>query len=126
MRATNPPSEVIPTRSPMPSTETSTWVAPAAIASYAFAMAQPVSLWPWKPMSQRTARADLADERVDLARRGDPDRVGDADAVDAQPLRRLVDGEQVRHLGAERVLGGEADLEPGGERELDGRRPSRR
>ena len=54
--------------------------------------AQPVSLWPWKPMSQRTALPHLAYEREDLARRGDPDGVGEADPVDAEPLRGAVDG----------------------------------
>src|SRR6266540_5445449 len=45
----------MPTRSPIPSTDTSTCVAPAEIASYAFAIAQPVSLCAWKPMSHFTA-----------------------------------------------------------------------
>jgi hypothetical protein len=41
--------------------------------------------------------------------------------VHAEALRRLVDGDEVLHLGAEGVLGGEADLEPSREGELDGR-----
>ena len=44
-RAMSPPSGVIPFRSPMPSAEVSTCVAPASRASKALAMAQPVSFF---------------------------------------------------------------------------------
>ena len=52
--ATSPPRGVIPTRSPIPRTVVSMWVAPASSAQYAFAMAMPVSLWRWISMSQLT------------------------------------------------------------------------
>jgi hypothetical protein len=52
--AKKPPSEVIPLRSPIPSTLVSTWVAPPSRAQNALAIAQPVSLWKCVSMSQLT------------------------------------------------------------------------
>ena len=58
-------------------------------------MAQPVSLWPWNSMSQDTRLLHLAHQIVDLPRRGHAHRVGDAHAVDAQLVHRLVDRQDV-------------------------------
>ena len=52
-----------------------------------------------------------ADELVNLARVCAADSVGDANAIDANLIHRLVDGEEVHEIGAERVLGREADLD---------------
>ena len=63
MRATKPPSGVMPLRSPMPSTVVSMCVAPASSAAQALAMAQPESLWPWNSMSQRVSRRSVPTSR---------------------------------------------------------------
>src|SRR6266511_3824648 len=110
----------MPTRSPIPSTDTSTCVAPAEIASYAFAMAQPVSLWAWKPMSHLTALRSSRTSTKTWRGVAMP-------TVSAIPIRWTPSfsaawwTDEVLHLRAEGVLGGEADLEPRRERELDGR-----
>ena len=105
MRAMKPPSGVIPTRSPMPRTETSTWVAPAATrlvgvghgaAGVVVAVEADVALH---------GAPDLAEEREDLARGGDAHGVGQPDAVDAELLGGPVDRQEVGLLGAEGVLG---------------------
>lgn len=54
--------------------------------------------------------AESADEVIDLAGAGAADSVGDTNAVDANLVDGAVDGEEVDQVGAERVLGGEADL----------------
>ena len=55
--------------------------------------------------------AQRAHQVEHLARVGDAHGVGDADAVDADAVDRVVDGEQVDQVAAEGVLGREADLE---------------
>lgn len=59
-------------------------------------------------------RADDATERPDklvhLAGRGNTDGIRDTNAVHANPVDGLVEGQQVDKVGAEGVLGGEADL----------------
>lgn len=47
---------VIPFLSPIPRTDTSTWVAPASRAEYAFAVAHAVSLWKCVSISQAKTR----------------------------------------------------------------------
>lgn len=63
--------------------------------------------------------AEGADEVVDLARVGAPDRVGDTDAVDADLVDGAVDRQEVDEVRAERVLGREADLDALALDELD-------
>ena len=112
MRATKPPSGVMPLRSPMPSTVVSMWVAPASSAAKALAIAQPESLWPWNSMSQWVSRRSVPTSRHTCDRRGDADRVGDAQPVDhAQLVDRQVDPQQLGLLAAEGVLGAEAQLD---------------
>ena len=50
------------------------------------------------------------DQLVHLAGGGHADGVRDTDAVHANPVDGLVKGEEVDKVGAEGVLGGEADL----------------
>lgn len=52
-----------------------------------------------------------ADEVVNLARIRATDGVGDADAVDADLVHRLVDGKEVDEIGAERIFRRESDLD---------------
>lgn len=60
-----------------------------------------------------------ADELVDLPRVGASDGVGDTDAVDADLVDGSVEVEEVDEVGAERVLGGETDLDALGLDKLD-------
>ena len=54
--------------------------------------------------------AERPDELVHLAGGGTADGVGDTHAVHAHPIDGLVEVQQVHEVGAERVLGREADL----------------
>ena len=60
-----------------------------------------------------------ADEVVDLSGRGTADCVSNAYSVDSDPVNGLVEGEEVNDVGAERVFGGETDLDALGLDELD-------
>ena len=62
---------------------------------------------------------ECADEIVNLTRVGATDGISDTNAVNADLVDGLVDREQVDEVGAEGVLGGEADFDTLGLDELN-------
>src|SRR5690606_25529290 len=56
--------------------------------------------------------AQRLDQLVDLARVGDPDRVGDAHAMHADLIDSAVDRQQVYQVGSKAVLAAKTHLQP--------------
>lgn len=91
MRATRPPSGVIPLRSPIPSTDVSMCVAPASRAAYAFAIEQLGEIYSVPSVIVEMAFNVTADytfegsnQLVDLSRVSAPYGVSDSYTVDSQ------------------------------------------
>ena len=63
--------------------------------------------------------SECSDEFINLSGVRTTDRIGDSDTIHANLVDGLVDGEEVDEIGAEGILGGEADFDTLGLDEVD-------